>query len=235
LSNVSDLMGHQSVRATFRLSARFIEALSIVSSQLGLKHKSLFDHPLEDTESLMAIARSQPHQKADKKDRIRKTCVISKKSLSALEKASKEVAASRDDLVKYAIPLLLPILRKERTQQNKREDTLCKIAAFFGQSHELLQEIEKSPGKDDPVPKFFAAAAGAGQCAFEDMEKLVKKGAIFESLQSISLGRNSTVKLRFLIPNRSKGITTAWSFTIPAGNAMDTGTSPEMAPSPAQR
>ena len=99
LSNVSDLMGHQSVRATFRLSARFIEALSIVSSQLGLKHKSLFDHPLEDTESLMAIARSQPHQ------------------------------------------------------------------------------------KDDPVPKFFAAAAGAGQCAFEDMEKLVKKGKRISNLQ----------------------------------------------------
>jgi hypothetical protein len=77
----------------------------------------------------------------------------------------------------------LPIFRKERTQQNKREVTLCKIAAFLGQSHELLQEIEKSPGKDDPLPKFFAAAAGAGQCAFEDMEKLVKKGKRISNLQ----------------------------------------------------
>lgn len=183
LSNVSDLMGHQSVRATFRLQTEFIEVLTIVSSQLGLKQKSLFDHLLEDTESLMAIALSKPHQNVEKKGRIRKTYVISKKSLSSLEKASKEVDASRDDLVEYAIQRLLPILWKERTQQKKREDTLCKIAAFFDQSHELLKEIEKSVGKDDPLHKFFAAAVGTCRSALKDMEKLVKKGKRISNLQ----------------------------------------------------
>ncbi len=41
-----DLRGRQSVRATFKLSARAIEALSIVAVHLGIKQKSLFDQVL---------------------------------------------------------------------------------------------------------------------------------------------------------------------------------------------
>jgi len=40
----AELRGRQSVRATFRLSERAIDALSIVSVHLGIKQKSLFDH-----------------------------------------------------------------------------------------------------------------------------------------------------------------------------------------------
>jgi len=38
------LRGRQSVRATFKLSAKAIEAMSIVAVHLGIKQKSLFDH-----------------------------------------------------------------------------------------------------------------------------------------------------------------------------------------------
>jgi len=39
-----DLKGRQSVRATFRLSEDCINAISILSAQLGIKQKSVFDH-----------------------------------------------------------------------------------------------------------------------------------------------------------------------------------------------
>ena len=39
-----DLRGRQSVRATFRLSEDCIDAISILSAQLGIKQKSVFDH-----------------------------------------------------------------------------------------------------------------------------------------------------------------------------------------------
>ena len=39
-----DLRGRQSVRATFRLSEACIDAISILSAQLGIKQKSVFDH-----------------------------------------------------------------------------------------------------------------------------------------------------------------------------------------------
>ena len=53
----ADLRGKQSVRATFKLSARAIEAMSIVAVHLGIKQKSLFDHLIEDMQSLKLIAR----------------------------------------------------------------------------------------------------------------------------------------------------------------------------------
>jgi hypothetical protein len=53
--------------------------------------------------------------------------------------------------------------------------------------------------------------------------------------ESIAVGRNNTVIWVFGIPNRSKGIMTAWSFVRPAGNETETGISPEIAPSPAHR
>ena len=45
ISNSSglDLRGRQSVRATFRLSEPCINAISILSAQLGIKQKSVFD------------------------------------------------------------------------------------------------------------------------------------------------------------------------------------------------
>jgi hypothetical protein len=39
-----DLSGRQSVHATFRLSESCINAISILSAQLGIKQKSVFDH-----------------------------------------------------------------------------------------------------------------------------------------------------------------------------------------------
>ena len=43
-SSALDLRGRQSVRATFRLSEDCIDAISILSAQLGIKQKSVFDH-----------------------------------------------------------------------------------------------------------------------------------------------------------------------------------------------
>ena len=67
LTNVSDLMEKQSVRTTFKLSSELIETLRILSSQLGIKQKSLFDLLLEDTASLNEIAERTKPDQLDKK------------------------------------------------------------------------------------------------------------------------------------------------------------------------
>ena len=54
-----ELKGRQSVRATFRLSERAIDAISIVAVHLGIKQKSLFDHLMEDISSMNLIARNR--------------------------------------------------------------------------------------------------------------------------------------------------------------------------------
>jgi len=176
LKDASELMEQKSVRATFRISPEFIEALSILSDRLGLKQKSLFDYLLEDSDSLIAIARSNPRENVEKKSRIQKTFVISKKSLSSLENLLSKVEASRDDLVEYAIQRLLPILLKERSQQKNREMALAQIAQHFEQSQELVHEIAKSIGKDDPLYEYFGEVIETYRDAFEKMENLVQQG-----------------------------------------------------------
>ena len=43
-SYTADLRGRQSVRTTFKLPARSIDALSLLAGQLGIKQKSIVDH-----------------------------------------------------------------------------------------------------------------------------------------------------------------------------------------------
>ncbi len=183
LKDASELMEQKSVRATFRISPEFIEALSILSGRLGLKQKSLFDYLLEDSDSLIAIARSNPRENVEKKSRIQKTFVISKKSLSSLENLLSEVGASRDDLVEYAIQRLLPILLKERSQQKNREMALVQIAQHFEQSQELMHEIAKSIGKDDPLYEYFWEVIEVYRNAFDKMKNLVQQGKRISKLR----------------------------------------------------
>ena len=183
LKDASELMEQKSVRATFRISPEFIEALSILSGRLGLKQKSLFDYLLEDSDSLIAIARSNPRENLEKKSRIQKTFVISKKSLSSLEKLLSEVEASRDDLVEYAIQRLLPILLKERSQQKKRETVLSEIVQHFERSIELMRKIEKSVGKDDSLYEYYSAVIETYRDAFDKMENLVQQGKRISKLR----------------------------------------------------
>lgn len=72
---------------------------------------------------------------------------------------------------------------KERDQQEKRENALLKITAHFDRSNDLLHEIEKTVGKEDPLCKTFATVLGAYKNAFDNMEKLVEKGKRISTLQ----------------------------------------------------
>lgn len=52
------LKGKQSVRTRFKLSEGCIQAINIVATQLGIKHRSLFDYLVEDADSLEALAKT---------------------------------------------------------------------------------------------------------------------------------------------------------------------------------
>ena len=60
LPSSADLRGRQSVRATFKLTEMAINVVNIISTHLGIKQKSLFDHLIDDTQSLDVIAKEQP-------------------------------------------------------------------------------------------------------------------------------------------------------------------------------
>ena len=98
-----DLRGRQSVRATFKLTQRAIEAMSAVSIHLGIKQKSLFDHLIDDINALEIIAQEVDIQKIEAPRRIQKTYVLSRKTLSCLDQAAKE-------FMNYFLPVILRAL-----------------------------------------------------------------------------------------------------------------------------
>ena len=179
-TSAADLMGKQSVRATFRLSVECINAISILSAQLGIKQKSLFDHLMEDADSLISIARETESVMLDKENRTQKTFVISKKSLSLLDTISKRFNSSRDDMVKVSVRRLLPIIAKERQKQDKRERLSSKISDHFNAGMTLLDEIKRQLGKEDLIYKAMDAVIETYKKAYSAIGSFIEKGKRIE-------------------------------------------------------
>ncbi|UCD90475.1 MAG: hypothetical protein JSW04_03270, partial [Desulfobacterales bacterium] len=152
----SELKKRQSVRATFRLSEGCIDAISIVATQMGIKQKSLFDHLAEDMNRLKSIAREIKDMQIKKPGRVQKTFVISRKSLSSLDEISNRFNASRDTLIEHSMQSLLPIIHKERVKHERRKAFLVKIKKHFQQGENILNDLRKQLGDDDPIIHKFA-------------------------------------------------------------------------------
>ena len=176
----SDLRGRQSVRATFRLSGKAIDAISVVASHLGIKQKSLFDHLIDNMESLNHIAREIQSDHFNRLDRVQKTYVLSRKTLYCLEKASKNFDTPRDALVEYSIQRLLPIIDEERDKHEKRKHILNEITEYMSRGEQLLAKSKKMLGEDDPVYQKFETAMRVTRNAHYNIESFVEKGKVIE-------------------------------------------------------
>ena len=180
LPSSADLRGRQSVRATFKLSARAIDVLSIVAAQLGIKQKSLFDHLIEDEQSLSVIASEIEDEVFDALERVQKTFVVSRRTLSCLEQTSRQFNAPRDALVEYSIQRLLPVIAKERQRHSQRKAILNDVNAHLAQGLKILQKAQSLLGEDDPVYLRFEAAMQSLVNSQGHIENYVKKGSAIE-------------------------------------------------------
>ena len=180
LPSAEDLRGRQSVRATFKLSARAIDALSIVAVHLGIKQKSLFDQLIEDAGSLSHIAREIESDDFSTLDRVQKTYVISRKTLRSLEDTSRQFDAPRDALVEYSIQRLLPVIAREREKHQKRKDILQDINTHLEQGLKILNKTRELLGENDPVYTKLEAAMGASMHARDNIDQFVERCEIIE-------------------------------------------------------
>jgi hypothetical protein len=179
-----ELKERQSVRATFRLSEGCIEAISIVATQMGIKQKSLFDHLVGDLESLKSIARDIKQMKIKRHGRIQKTFVVSRKSLSSLDEISNMFNASRDILVENSIQRLLPIISKERTKHEARKEFLAKIKKHFRQGEDILNDIKKRLGDDDPIINKFTMIMSSYETVKDNMEAFIDRSKGIETFDA---------------------------------------------------
>ncbi len=177
----SELRGRQSVRATFRLSERAIEALSIVSFHLGIKQKSLFDHLLEDMEALNLIAERFKSEEFNQPNRMQKTFVLSRRTLSSLDRVAKSFDTPRDALVEYSIQRLLPVIAKEREKHRSRKEVLGDMTQYLNGGEKILRKAKHLLGDEDPVYNRLATAITGLFNAHNDIRSFVEKGKVIEA------------------------------------------------------
>ena len=180
----SDLRGRQSVRATFKLSEKAIDAISIVSVHLGIKQKSLFDHLAEDLKTLELIAHEIKNTAINPYNRVQKTFVISKRSLSSLDEISKIFNAPRDVLVELSIKRLLPIINRERKKHEKRKEFLAKINRHYKEGEKILSGIRKQLGDDDPIITKFEMVMSSYETAKSNIEAFIDRSKGIEEFDS---------------------------------------------------
>jgi hypothetical protein len=177
-----DLRGRQSVRATFKLTARAIETMSAVSIHLGIKQKSLFDHLVDDIKALEVIAREVRTTKFDEPSRVQKTYVLSRRTLNSLERASANFNTPRDALVEYSIQRLMPVIEKEKDRHRMRKALLSRINVFIENGEHILKEARERLGEEDPVFDELARAITVLLNARNDMAAFIDKGKIIEKI-----------------------------------------------------
>ena len=175
-----ELRGRQSVRATFRLSEACIDAISILSAQLGIKQKSVFDHLMEDAQALKNVARKLEDTEFDRYQRVQKTFVISRRSLSFLDMISSEYNAPRDALVEYSVRKLLPVIANERIKHEKRKELLAQISNHFEKGMILLSKAEEALDSDDPIVGKLETVMSVYKHALNDIAGFIERGKIIE-------------------------------------------------------
>ena len=175
-----DLRGRLSVRATFRLSEDCIDAISILSAQLGIKQKSDFDHLMEDAQALKNMASELENTEFDRHQRVQKTFVISRRSLSFLDTISSTHNAPRDALVEYSVRRLLPLIANERKKHEKRKELLTDISNHFADGEKLISKAEAMLGVDDPIVTKLQIAMSVYKNALDDIANFIDRGKIIE-------------------------------------------------------
>lgn len=181
LPSSADLRGRQSVRATFKLTQRAIDTLSVVAAHLRIKQKSLFDHLIDDKDSLSCIANEVESDMFEQLSRIQKTYVLSRKTLICLGEASEHLDTPRDALVEYSIRRLMPIIAEEQKKHEKRKQILGEISQYLKEGEKLLQRSRALLGNDDPVSELFESAIRACRNAQASIQYLVERGDIIEN------------------------------------------------------
>ena len=177
--STKELLGRQSVRTTFKLSERSIDALSILASQLGIKQKSLFDHLIDDDSALRIVA-AEAEQYEAPEQRVPKTFVISRRTLKNLEQVSSKYQTPRDALVELSIERILPLINREKKKHEERKKLLKKMHTLLVNGNDLFEAARETLDHDDPVYRRIHQMMKTMTNCYEDVSSCVERGRKIE-------------------------------------------------------
>ena len=177
---VLDLRGRQSVRATFKLSQKAIDAIGLVAVHMGIKQKSLFDHIIEDMDAMEKLARSIRLPQFEKIPRRQKTYVMSRRTVDALGEVSRAFDMPRDALVEYAVKKLESVIQSEKRRHEERKKLAADVMAHFEKGEHLYRSVARNLGKDDPFSRHLDKAVLAARKTAEDLQAFLNKSRVLE-------------------------------------------------------
>lgn len=173
--SAASLRGKQSVRTTFKLSERAIQALSILACQMGIKQKSLFDHLIDDVSSLRAVAKEFDEYRQEE-IRVAKTYVVSRRTLENLEKVSKNYATPRDALVEFSIERIIPLIAEEKIKHARRKKIHSQMLTLVETGKTILADADEYFDEDDPVFNKYLHAVKVLNNSCHDVERFLERG-----------------------------------------------------------
>ena len=175
-----DLRGKQSVRATFKLSQKAIDALGLVAIHMGIKQKSLFDHIIEDYAALDELARTIRVRQFKKIPRRQKTFVLSRKTIEALETISQTHDTPRDALVEYSIKKLESVIEVEKERHKERKKLAREMGDRFQRTLDLYRESSKRLGPDDPFCRRLEKVVETMRKTHQEVDEFLEKSKVLE-------------------------------------------------------
>ena len=179
-STMFDLRGKQSVRATFKLSQKAIDAIGLVAIHMGIKQKSLFDHIIEDMEALDDLAKTIRIRQFKKIPRRQKTFVLSRRTIEALETISRTYNTPRDALVEYSVKKLESIISAEKARHTERKKLNTQVIAHFEQGRDIYRKAADLLGKHDPFCRRLEKAISACRKSEAELDEFIEKSRVLE-------------------------------------------------------
>lgn len=173
--NAQQLRGKQSVRATFKLPEQMIDLLRVAAAHLGVKQKSLIDQLVEEREILDQVAREAQSAGQQDTPRRKKTFVLSRKSLGAVDEISRKYCISRDYLVEMSIMRLAPFVHAEQEKHTSRRLLLQEVEAYLEQGKRLLAQADTLLSRDDSFRVKLEKIVSFTDQNVQDLRKFVKE------------------------------------------------------------
>lgn len=180
------LRRRQSIRVSFKLTTKCIEAMTILGSHLRLKPKSLFDHMVQEPETLEAIAARARGRNDDDQAQMAKTYVISRDAAEMLDAVASAHKVSKDALVETSVAHLMPLIQKEQIRHTSRKNLVSRMENHLKNGRKLLGDMVNELGENDPMYDKMKTVMAVYERAFASLSVFIQKGENIEGFNAES-------------------------------------------------
>lgn len=171
------------IHSTFRLSQEAHDAIKYIADLLEIKNAEIFDRLLDFFEgferSKKPVSLTETNEKIE---RIRKTYVVKKETLSKLSKLASDKKATRDLLIERTALAFENLVNGSLSDRKERYRNVLEkiINPFMYKANEIQSELEEELGFDDPIARRFVRIIFDASDLSDAIESYLKDGSPIE-------------------------------------------------------